>query len=196
MAATDDPAAPGSTEDASSAGRLVWIDMEMTGLNVNVDHILEVACIITDKDLNIVAEGPNLVVHQSDHILSSMGPWCIEQHGRSGLTQAVRASMITVADADRQLARFVSSHVPHGACPLAGNSVHMDKRFIDKYLPALASQLHYRIVDVSTVKELCRRWYPDVIESAPHKAANHRALEDIRDSIRELQHYKQFAFRE
>ncbi|XP_069803555.1 oligoribonuclease, mitochondrial [Dendropsophus ebraccatus] len=175
--------------------RMVWVDLEMTGLDIKKDQIIEMACLITDSDLNILAEGPNLIIKQPDELLDSMSNWCKEHHGKSGLTQAVRDSKISLAQAEYEFLSFIRKHTPPGICPLAGNSVHVDKEFLNKSMPQFMRHLHYRIVDVSTVKELCRRWYPVEYECAPKKAASHRALDDIRESIKELQFYRQNIFK-
>ncbi|CAH2319417.1 oligoribonuclease, mitochondrial [Pelobates cultripes] len=167
----------------------------MTGLDIEVDQIIEMACLITDSDLNILCEGPNLIIHQPDELLNGMSDWCKEHHGKSGLTQAVRESHITLQQAEYEFLSFIREHTPPGLCPLAGNSVHADKKFLDKYMPQFMKHLHYRIIDVSTVKELCRRWYTDEFEQAPKKKASHRALDDIKESIRELQFYKESIFK-
>ncbi|KPP64068.1 oligoribonuclease, mitochondrial-like [Scleropages formosus] len=186
-------ASANASEDMTQ--RMVWVDLEMTGLNIEKDQIIEMACIITDPDLNIVAEGPNLIVNQSDELLDGMSEWCKEHHGKSGLTQAVRDSRISLQQAEYEFLSFVRQHTPPGHCPLAGNSVHADKKFLDKYMPQLMRHLHYRIIDVSTVKELCRRWFPEEYKLAPQKKASHRALDDIRESIKELQFYKTNVFK-
>ncbi|XP_063073686.1 small fragment nuclease [Engraulis encrasicolus] len=186
-----------SSNSASSAStqRMVWVDLEMTGLDIDKDEIIEMACIITDSELNILAEGPNLIIHQPDELLDGMSEWCQTHHGNSGLTQAVRDSKISVRDAEQEFLSFIQKYTPAGQCPLAGNSVHADKRFLDKFMPEFMRQLHYRIVDVSTVKELCRRWYPEDYRKAPSKKGSHRALDDIRESIKELQFYRRAIFK-
>ncbi|MCE9577402.1 MAG: oligoribonuclease [Deltaproteobacteria bacterium] len=174
---------------------LVWIDMEMTGLDPERERVIELAAIITDKDLVIVAEGPELVVHQSEEILGAMDDWNKKHHGGSGLVERVRASTISDADADAAVVAFIDAHVPAAERPvLAGNSIHQDRRFINRYLPVLDRRLHYRMVDVSTVKELARRWYPALYDSRPAKRESHRALDDIRESIDELRFYRQTVF--
>ncbi|XP_045139375.1 oligoribonuclease, mitochondrial-like [Portunus trituberculatus] len=175
--------------------RLVWVDLEMTGLDVSKEEIMEAAVIVTDSDLNIVAEGPNLVLKVEDKILDNMNDWCKEHHGKSGLTEACRKSTISLSAAEDQLLQFVANHTEKGKAPLAGNSVHADKKFLDKYMPKLMKHLHYRIVDVSTVKELCRRWYPEQFSMVPTKKVSHRALEDIKESIEELSYYKSSIFK-
>ncbi|XP_038634927.1 small fragment nuclease [Scyliorhinus canicula] len=178
------------------AKRMVWVDLEMTGLDIEKDKIIEMACIITDSDLNILAEGPHLIVNQPNELLDGMSEWCTEHHGKSGLTQAVRDSKISLQQAEYEFLSFIRQHTPPGLCPLAGNSVHADKKFLDKYMPQFMKHLHYRIIDVSTIKELCRRWYPDEYEDAPKKKASHRALADICESIKELQFYRMHIFKE
>ena len=184
--------------EESDKDRLIWIDLEMTGLDVEKETILEIACIITEGNLNIVERGPNLIIHHEDEILNNMNAWCIEHHGKSGLTQAVKDSHISIQEAEEQVLEFVTRHTPHGCCPLAGNSVGMDKRFLDKYMPRLAAHFHYRIIDVSTIKELCKRWYSgkNKLENRPPaKKLSHRALDDIEESIWELQFYKANVFK-
>ncbi|XP_043936912.1 oligoribonuclease, mitochondrial isoform X2 [Protopterus annectens] len=136
--------------------RMVWVDLEMTGLDIEKDAIIEMACIITDSELNILAEGPNIIINQPDELLDSMSAWCKEHHGKSGLTQAVQESKVSLQQAEYEFLSFVRQHTPPGLCPLAGNSVHADKKFLDKYMPEFMRHLHYRIIDVSTIKELCR----------------------------------------
>ncbi|XP_063241190.1 oligoribonuclease, mitochondrial isoform X1 [Bacillus rossius redtenbacheri] len=174
--------------------RLVWIDMEMTGLEVQTCHILEVACVVTSPNLVTIAESPPLIIHQPDQVLNSMNEWCIENHRKSGLTEASRRSTLSLQEAEHTLLQFLRAHTPQGKCPLAGNSVHYDRQFLHRYMPQVDSHLHYRIVDVSTVKELCRRWLPQVISRAPVKALNHRALDDIRESIQEMRYYRSAVF--
>ncbi|KAK7063198.1 Oligoribonuclease, mitochondrial [Halocaridina rubra] len=175
--------------------RLVWVDLEMTGLDVEKETIMEAAVIITDSELNLVAEGPNLAFTVEDNLLDNMNDWCKEHHGKSGLTAKCRNSDVTLAAGEDQLLQFIAQHTEKGKAPLAGNSVHADKKFLDKYMPKLMKHLHYRIVDVSTVKELCRRWYPEDISGAPPKKTSHRALDDIRESIEELKYYRATIFK-
>ena len=172
---------------------IVWVDLEMTGLDVENDKIIEMACLITDKDLNVIAEGPDLVIKQSDEILDQMDDWCKRTHGESGLTQAVRDSKIDIQEAERQMLEFLCKHVPKGSCPLAGNSIHVDRMFLNKQMSNFLNYLHYRIVDVSTLKELVRRWYPQ--EKYFSKSNAHRALDDIKESIQELKHYREKLFK-
>lgn len=175
--------------------RLIWVDLEMTGLDIETCHILEIACLITDDKLNIIAEGPNLIIHQPDEILDGMNKWCIDHHGKSGLTEQCKKSDVSLQAAEMALLSFVRQHTPPGKCPLAGNSVHADKKFLDKFMPEFTKHLHYRIVDVSTIKELCRRWYPDEYKGSLKKRATHRALEDIIESISELKYYRKTIFK-
>lgn len=175
--------------------RMVWIDLEMTGLDIEKDHILEIACIVTEGNLDIVQQGPNLIIHQSQEILDSMSPWHIENYKRSGLTEAVQNSNLSLAEAEQQILRFVEYYTPKGTCPLAGNSVHYDKKFLDKYMKKLMEHFHYRIVDVSTIKELCKRWYPFVTKCRLKKKGRHRALDDIQESIEELRFYQKNIFK-
>jgi oligoribonuclease len=175
---------------------LVWIDLEMTGLDPERDVVVEIAVVVTDGQLQRVVEGPDLVVHQPDEALAGMVDVVRDMHAKSGLTEAVRASELSLADAEKQVLAFVREHVPEaGAAPLAGNSIHADRAFIRRHLPDLDAHLHYRNVDVSTLKELARRWHPEALESSPQKGGGHRALADIRESIAELQHYRRTMLR-
>lgn len=178
--------------DASPAP-LVWIDLEMSGLDPDTCTILEIATIITDADLNIVAEGPDIVIHQPESVLNGMDEWCTKHHGASGLTDAVRSSTTSLTQAEALTLEFVSAHTKPGTSPLCGNSIWQDRRFISRYMKTLDAHLHYRMVDVSTIKELARRWYPEL--TAPEKSESHRALDDIRESIAELAHYRRSIFR-
>ncbi len=174
---------------------LVWLDMEMTGLDPERERIIEIATILTDGALAEIAVGPELVIHQDEPVLAAMDEWNKTHHGASGLTERVRASTVTEGDAEAQTLAFIAAHVPAKERPvLAGNSIHQDRRFIRRYMPLLEKRLHYRMVDVSTVKELARRWYPEVVAKQPGKKETHRALDDIRESIEELRFYKQRVF--
>jgi oligoribonuclease len=175
---------------------LVWMDLEMTGLDTDNDVIVEIATLVTDNELAIVAEGPDLVVHQPDDVLARMNEVVRDMHTKSGLLKAITASTITLDDAGAQTLAFIMDHCPEPrSVPLAGNSIGTDRRFLAKYLPSIEAHLHYRSVDVSTVKELCKRWYPAEYEKRPAKRGSHRALGDIRESIDELRYYRQVAFR-
>lgn len=176
--------------------RLIWVDCEMTGLNIDTDTLLEIAVIVTEGDtLETVAQTDSIIIHAADDTLEKMNPWCVKQHGISGLTQACKESQISCAEAEQMVLDLLARHTKQGECPLAGNSVGQDRRFIDKYMPKLGSWVHYRTVDVSTVKELSKRWYPQQYERAPRKGASHRALGDIEESIAELQYYRENVFR-
>jgi oligoribonuclease len=173
----------------SNAENLIWIDLEMTGLVPETDDIIEIATIVTDKDLNILAEGPALAVHQPESALARMDDWNQRQHGSSGLIARVRASQIGAADAERRTLEFLAGWVPPGASPMCGNSICQDRRFLARHMPRLEKFFHYRNLDVSTLKELARRWAPQVVAGFVKQGA-HLALADIRESIRELQHYR------
>ncbi|MDE0179109.1 MAG: oligoribonuclease [Gammaproteobacteria bacterium] len=174
-------------------GVLVWIDMEMTGLDPAVDAILEIASLVTDNDLNIIAEGPVLAVHQNEEILARMDDWNVEHHTESGLVERVRRSPVSVTEAEALTLGFVQRHAEKHSAPLCGNTVWQDRRFLKRYMPSLEGWLHYRIVDVSTVKELARRWKPELVDRF-RKRNTHRALDDIRESVAELKHYRDAFF--
>jgi oligoribonuclease len=174
---------------ANPSLNLVWVDCEMTGLNSEVGKLIEIAVIITDKDLNVLAEGPNLVIHQPKEIMDNMNEWCIKQHGQSGLTEKVLKSDLSTEDCESKVLEFVKAWTPQGKCPLAGNSIGQDAKFLQKQMPKLMEHLHYRVVDVSTIKELVKRWYTNDF-SAPPKKMSHRALDDIMESIEELKYYR------
>jgi oligoribonuclease len=171
------------------------MDLEMTGLEPARDVILEIATLITDDDLAVVAEGPDLVVHQPEAALAQMDQYVADMHAKSKLTDAVRASTVTLDEAGARTLAFIKEHVPEpGVVPLCGNSIGTDRRFLAAYLPDIEHWLHYRSVDVSTVKELVRRWYPTVRAGRPKKVGAHRALDDIRESIEELRYYREKVF--
>ena len=169
---------------------LVWIDLEMTGLDPQRERIIEVATLITDNDLNLVAEGPVLAVHQPDALLEGMDEWNTRTHGDSGLTQRVRESRIDTAEAERQTLAFLKRYVTPNSSPMCGNSVHQDRRFLVREMPELADFFHYRNLDVSTLKELAKRWNPQALEGF-EKRNTHQAMDDIRESLAEVAHYRQ-----
>jgi oligoribonuclease len=176
------------------ADNLIWIDLEMTGLDTQTDHIIEIATIVTDGQLRMVAEGPVLAIHQPDTVLAAMDEWNRTTHGGTGLLQRVRESRLSAADAEVQTLAFLSQHVAAGASPMCGNSICQDRRFLARAMPTLERFFHYRNLDVSTVKELARRWAPDVLAGV-QKASTHLALDDIRESIQELEHYRRHFLR-
>jgi len=178
---------------AEAAARLVWVDLEMTGLDPDKCTIVEIATIVTDQDLNVLAEGPSLVIRPSEEALAGMSDFVRDLHRRSGLLDRIHASTITLADAERETVAFLECNADKGASPLCGNSVWKDRQFLERYMPGVVAFLHYRMVDVSTIKELVRRWYPPPFH-APKKREVHRALDDIRESIAELTWYRQRVF--
>jgi oligoribonuclease len=174
---------------------LAWIDLEMTGLDPARHTIVEIACLITDDDLNLVAEGPDMIVHASAEQLAEMDDFVTNMHTRSGLLDAITASTLSLEDAGAMTMAFLKAHIPEPrTVPLAGNSIGTDRRFLAVLLPEVEDFLHYRSVDVSTIKELCRRWYPEVYKAAPDKKGGHRALQDIRESVAELAFYRAALF--
>jgi len=177
-----------------NADNLIWIDLEMTGLDPQADLILEVATIVTDKDLNLLAEGPVIAVRQPESILSRLDDWNRRTHGGSGLLRRVRESLFDEIGAEQTTLDFLSKWVPRNASPMCGNSICQDRRFLARCMPDLERYFHYRNLDVSTLKELARRWAPEVLESS-NKEATHQALQDIRDSITELRHYREHFIR-
>lgn len=174
----------------SRTDALVWMDLEMTGLEPERDVIIEIATIVTDGDLNVLAEGPVLAIHQPDVLLDAMDEWNTRTHGNSGLVQRVRESQVDMREAERQTLAFLQQHVKPGTSPLCGNSIHQDRRFLVKYMPQLEAFMHYRNLDVSTVKELAKRWKPSSLEGFSKQGA-HLALDDIRESIAELKHLRE-----
>ena len=179
---------------AQDQSHLVWLDMEMTGLDPDRDRIIEVAIVITDSRLETVAEAPVIAVHQPDSVLDAMDEWNTRTHGASGLVERVRASTISEAEAEACMLEFIQRHVPERVSPLCGNSVCQDRRFMARYMPRLEAWLHYRNLDVSTLKELAKRWRPEVYASLK-KEGRHQALSDIHESIQELRHYREHFLR-
>lgn len=174
---------------AQDSNNLIWIDMEMTGLSPQTDRILEVALVITDSELNIVAEAPVLVVSQSDEVLAAMDKWNQSTHTRSGLIDKVKTSKLTEQDVETSMLAFLQEYVPAGASPMCGNSICQDRRFLARYMPALEAYFHYRNLDISTLKELAKRWKPQ-IAAGFNKESKHEALADIYESIEELKYYR------
>ena len=173
-----------------NSNNLIWIDLEMTGLDTQNDVIIEIATVITDSELNTLAEGPVLAIHQSDDVLNAMDDWNTRQHGQSGLTARVKSSAITEAEAERQTIEFLREFVPANASPMCGNSICQDRRFLARCMPELEKYFHYRNLDVSSLKELAKRWAPKVFKGFS-KESSHLALDDIRDSIAELKYYRE-----
>ena len=183
-------AIPPAVKTIPNEFRLVWLDMEMTGLDPERERIIEVAVVVTEPDLTIVAEGPVLVIHQPDSLLDGMDSWNRSTHSKSGLTAKVKASTMTEEQAQDELIAFLSQYVPAGKSPLCGNTVSQDRRFMFKYMPKLEQFFHYRTVDVSTLKELARRWKPELLKGF-EKRSKHEALADIYESIDELKYYRE-----
>ncbi len=174
---------------------LVWMDLEMTGLDHTSDVIVEIATLITDDDLAIIEEGPDLVIHQPDEVLDAMDPFVVDMHTRSGLLDQIKASTISLDEAGQATLEFIQRHVPEPmTVPLCGNSIGTDRRFLAAYLPDIENHLHYRSIDVSSIKELVKRWYPDLDGRRPQGKGAHRALDDIRASVAELEFYRQYVF--
>ena len=180
------------TQDANN---LIWIDLEMTGLDTNNDKIIEIATIVTDAQLNILAEGPMLAIHQSNEVLNGMDEWNTRQHGQSGLIDRVRRSTLDEAEAERQTIEVLGEYVPEGGSPMCGNSICQDRRFMARCMPKLEAFFHYRNLDVSTIKELITRWAPPNVLSGFKKGGTHLAMDDTRDSIRELRFYRESFFK-
>ncbi|GAA4474041.1 oligoribonuclease [Rhodococcus olei] len=175
--------------------KLVWIDCEMTGLRLGSDKLIEVAALVTDSELNILGDGVDIVIHADDAALADMPDVVKEMHAKSGLTEEVRASTVSLAEAERLVLDYIREHIPApGTAPLCGNSIATDRGFISRDMPQLDEYLHYRMIDVSSIKELCRRWYPRIYFGQPEKGLAHRALADIKESIRELEYYRRTAF--
>lgn len=172
---------------------LIWIDLEMTGLSPEADVVIEIATLVTDRDLRTLAEGPVLAIHHDESVLARMDDWNQRQHGQSGLLERVRASRIDMAHAEAQTLAFLAQHVPPGSSPMCGNSICQDRRFLARHMPQLERFFHYRNLDVSTLKELARRWAPGVLDGV-RKSGAHLALDDIRDSVAELRHYRATLF--
>jgi oligoribonuclease len=173
--------------------RLVWVDMEMSGLLPETDRILEIAMILTDGDLNIVAEGPVLVVHQEDAVLDRMDAWNKGTHSKSGLIDKVKASTLTEAEVEAECLAFLKQHVKSSISPMCGNTIHQDRRFMNRYMPKLEAYFHYRNIDVSSIKELCKRWQPEIAKGFSKQQA-HTALADIIESVEELRYYREKLF--
>lgn len=177
-----------------SATNLIWVDMEMTGLNPLEHKVIEIASIVTDSQLNVLAEGPVIAIHQDDATLAAMDEWCTTTHTGSGLVDRVRQSRIDERQASEQTLEFVRQWLPEGVSPMCGNSIGQDRRFMSLHLPELEAFFHYRNIDVSTIKELARRWRPELLDGVK-KTGTHLALDDIRESIEELRHYQQTFFK-
>ena len=179
------------TQDANN---LIWIDLEMTGLDTQQDMIIEIATVVTDAQLNIIAEDPVLAIHQSEEVLNGMDDWNTKQHAKSGLTERVKNSTVTEREAEQQTIAFLQQHVPKGKSPMSGNSICQDRRFLARCMPELEAFFHYRNLDVSALKELVARWAPDIAKGLT-KNNNHLALDDIKDSIAELKYYREHFIR-
>jgi oligoribonuclease len=182
-------------KNPKSANNLIWLDLEMSGLEPDRHVILEIGCAITTSDLELVAEGPTIAVYQPPAELAKMDAWCVKQHGKSGLTRRVMESKISLAQAERETLQFVRKYCLPGSSPLCGNSIGQDRRFLYRFMPKLNDFFHYRNIDVSTIKELVKRWYPASFQ-APVKKNTHCVMEDIRESIAELKHYRDRVFRQ
>lgn len=179
---------------SEAADRLVWIDLEMTGLDVTKESIIEIATVITDGELNVLAQGPNLAISVDESLLAGMDEWNTTHHTSSGLVERVKHESVSLGEAERQTLEFLREWVPEGTAPLCGNSVWNDKKFMEKEMPSLVTHLHYRMIDVSTVKELARRWYPGI--GRYEKKGAHLALDDILESIEELRYFRTRVFKQ
>jgi len=179
---------------AQNPNNLIWIDLEMTGLNTDVDQVIEIATIITDSDLNILEEGPAIAIHQTNALLDGMDNWNTQQHAKSGLTERVRMSRTDEVEAEQRTLEFIQKYVPRNKSPMCGNSICQDRRFLHRCMPELEKYFHYRNLDVSSIKELAKRWAPAMAEGYV-KTPAHLALEDVRDSIRELKFYREHFFK-
>ncbi|MBE7214039.1 oligoribonuclease [Shewanella benthica] len=178
----------------ADANNLIWVDLEMTGLDPETDKVIEIATIVTDKELNILAEGPVIAIYQTDEQLAIMDDWNQKHHGESGLVERVRSSQYSEDDAIAMTIEFISQYVPQGISPMCGNSIGQDRRFMNRYMPKLEDYFHYRNIDVSTIKELTRRWKPELMDGFT-KQGTHKALVDIQESIAELQYYRAKVFK-
>lgn len=179
---------------AANAKNLIWIDLEMTGLNPQVDRIIEIATLVTDDQLTIIGQGPVIAIHQSDELLAAMDEWNQKHHGQSGLIERVKASSYTEEKALTETISFLEQYVPKGASPMCGNSIGQDRRFLNRYMPELENYFHYRNIDVSSIKELVNRWQPEIMKGFT-KQNTHQALKDIEESIAELQYYRDKVFK-
>lgn len=173
---------------------LIWIDLEMTGLSPEADYILEIATIVTDNQLTVIAQGPDLVIHATDEQLRCMNEWVVKQHTKSGLVDLIKKSTVSLQHAEAETLAFLQQHCPAGTVPLCGNSVWQDRAFLRRYMPRIAEFVHYRTIDVTTVKEIVNRWYPENPYAAYKKHNAHRALDDIKESIEELRYYRTHFF--
>ena len=182
-----------STDLSQDQNSLIWIDLEMTGLNTEADLIIELATIVTDSELNIIAEGPVFVVHQDDEIMTAMDEWNTKTHNATGLVERVKQSKLKEVDAEQQTLAFLKQHLPKNTSPMCGNSICQDRRFLARHMPELEEWFHYRNLDVSSIKELVKRWKPDLLGGFKKKNT-HKALDDIRESIEELKYYRSCFF--
>lgn len=178
----------------ANANNLIWIDLEMTGLDPDFDRIIEIATVVTDLQLNVVANGPVMAIHQSENLLNSLDDWNNKHHTQSGLLDKVRKSQISESEAEQTTIAFLKQHVSSGQSPMCGNSICLDRRFLYRYMPELENFFHYRLIDVSTIKELAKHWAPSVFKGV-EKQSTHEALKDIMDSIEELRHYRKHFFK-